>query len=106
MINYTRILIWYNSLDDDNPSSENVDGISNFVKIDDSDLDIGCGTGKLASELMHGYKEIYVLDISVEINGASIYQIMTTTCKSNTQIKRYLPTLKYLIHSKQTPAVD
>lgn len=39
--------------DYDNPWSESYDVLSNFVKIDDSVLDIGCGTGTLASELIH-----------------------------------------------------
>lgn len=53
--------------DYDNPWSESYDVLSNFVKIDDSVLDIGCGTGTLASELIHRCKEIYALDISVEM---------------------------------------
>lgn len=52
---------------DDNPWSESYDMISNFVQIDDSVLDIDCGTGTLASELMHRCKEIYALDISVQM---------------------------------------
>lgn len=54
-------------MDDDNPWSESYDVISNFVKIDDSVLDIDYGTGTLASELIHNCKEIYPLDISVEM---------------------------------------
>lgn len=61
--------------DYDNPWSESYHVISNFVKIDDSVLDIGCGTGTLASELIHRCKEIYALDISVE---------MLTRAKENT----------------------
>ena len=54
-------------MDDDNPWSESYDVISNFVKIDDSVLDIDYGTGTLASERIHNCKEIYPLDISVEM---------------------------------------
>lgn len=54
-------------MDDYNPWSESYDMISNFVQIDDSVLDIDCGTATLASELMHRCKEIYALDISVQM---------------------------------------
>lgn len=53
--------------DYDNPWFESFDVISGWIKDSDCVLDIGCGTGTLATYLAARCKDVYAIDVSLEM---------------------------------------